>query len=186
MQDTTVISKVFDWYLMNVMPIVEEYAIQPTMGYHGLYTHTAAVVFRGIDYAIHLNQDPKYVVMACAFHDMARENDGWDFEHGINAIPMAQKAMDKIGDINDDVRKSIIYAVKEHSVGKIAPDYISACLWDADRTRLAWECEYNPMFFNTDRAKIVASRPAQEYLDFMRENMSEYAQNRIYALDEFY
>ena len=186
MQDKKMISRLFDWYLMDVMPIVEKYAIQPTMGYHGLYTHTAAVVFRGIDYAIHLNQDPKYAAMACAFHDMARKNDCWDFEHGANAIPMAIQVMDEIGNINDNIRKSIIYAIENHSVGDVAPDYISACLWDADRTRLAWECGYYPRFFNTDRAKIVAAGSAQEYLDFMRGNMSEYAQNRICALDEFY
>jgi hypothetical protein len=117
---------------------------------------------------------------------MARENDGWDFEHGINAIPMAQKAMDKIGDISDDVRKSIIYAVKEHSVGKIAPDYISACLWDADRTRLAWDLGYDPRFFATNRAKLVASRNPDEYIAFMRRNMSQYAQRIITNIGKAY
>jgi len=180
------ISKTFDWYLMDIMPVVEKYAIQSKNGYHGLYTHTAAVVFRGIDYALSLGKKPNPVVFACAFHDMARINDGNDTIHGPNAIPLAETVMDKVDSLDYNTRESIIYAVKNHSLKNLAPrDYISACLWDADRTRLAWECGYHPNFFTTQRAHRVASGTANEYLKFMQKNMSSRARG-IIELGEYY
>lgn len=180
------ISETFDWYLMDIMPIVEKNAVQQRDGYHGLYTHTAAVVFRGIDYALSLNENPNNIVLACACHDMARINDGDDFEHGTNAIPMAERVMDAIGCFDLQERESINYAIKNHSLNLPAPDFVSACLWDADRTRLAWECGYHPKFFVTNRAKIVASNSASEYLEFMKNNMSEYAHKIIQKLADYY
>lgn len=185
MSQNNIISKTFDWYLMDVLPIVEKYAIQPRDGYHGLYTHTAAVVFRGIDYANSLNKNPNNVVLACAFHDMARVNDWADFEHGENAVPMAERVMDEMSVVKIH-REPIIYAVKNHSLNLSAPDYVSACLWDADRTRLAWGYGYYPQFFATDRAKAVASGVASEYLEFMKNNMSAYARKIIQQMSECY
>lgn len=174
------ISTTFDWYLTEIMPVVEKYAIQQNGGYHGLYTHTAAVVFRGIDYALALGQDTTGVVLACAFHDMARTHDGDDTIHGPNAIPLAEQVMNEIIPLDFGTRESIIYAVKNHSLKNLVPrDYISACLWDADRTRLAWERDYHPNFFTTPRAHRVASGTANEYLKFMQQNMSARARGII-------
>jgi predicted metal-dependent HD superfamily phosphohydrolase len=179
------ISKTFDWYLTEIMPVVEKYAIQQKGGYHGLYTHTAAVVFRGIDYALALGQDPTGVVLACAFHDMVRTHDCDDLEHGINAIPLANCVMDDIGNIDANVRDAIIFAIKNHSLNIPAPDYISQCMWDADRTRLSWECGYYPKFFATERAKVVAAGTPKLYLEFMHKNMSPDAE-KIVELGENY
>ena len=179
------ISKTFDWYLTEIMPVVEKYAIQQKKGYHGLYMHTAAVVFRGIDYALALGQDTTGVVLACAFHDMARTHDGDDTIHGPNAIPLAEQVMNEIIPLDFGTRESIIYAVKNHSLNLKAPDYISACLWDADRTRLARECGYYPKFFTSQRAQYVASHPVAEYLKFMQQNMSARARG-IIELGECY
>jgi hypothetical protein len=186
MAERVSISKYFDWYLMDIMPIVERNAIQQKYGYHGLYTHTAAVVFRGIDYALNMGKSPQDVILACAFHDMARTTDGDDTQHGANAIPMALRAMDTIGNIDIKSRDSITYAIKNHSFNLVAPDYVSACLWDADRTRLAWELGYNPRFFATQRAKTIAAGNANQYLQFMNQNMSDYARNIITKLDKQY
>ncbi|MBR2285936.1 MAG: HD domain-containing protein [Alphaproteobacteria bacterium] len=186
MAESNLISSTFDWYLMDIMPIVSQNAIQQKYGYHGLYTHTAAVVFRGIDYALNLGKSPKNVVLACAFHDMARVTDGDDTQHGANAVPMALRVMDEIGNIDIKSRDSIAYAIKNHSFNLVAPDYVSACLWDADRTRLAWELGYNSRFFATQRAKTVAAGNANQYLQFMNQNMSDYARNIITKLDKQY
>ena len=168
------------------MPIVSQNAIQQKYGYHGLYTHTAAVVFRGIDYALSLGQKPEAVVMACAFHDMARTHDDDDNEHGRNALPVARHIMNQIGTITPYAQKSILYAVENHSFNLIAPDYVSACLWDADRTRLAWDLGYNPKFFATDRAKLVASCNPAEYIAFMKRTMSRYARQIITNINAAY
>lgn len=180
------ISDTFDWYLSKILPVVERNSVQPKYGYHGLYTHTNAVVFRGIDYALSLNKNPKPVALACAFHDMARVNDGPDFQHAENAIPIIEKIVKKDIILPDQYKKSIIYAVKNHSLTIPAPDYISACLWDADRTRISWECGFEEVFYTTERAKKVASNNVDEYLNFMRNCMSKYAHTIMPTLNKLY
>ena len=44
------IREYFDFYQKEVLPLVEKLGFQQEEGYHGLYTHTKAVVFRAIDY----------------------------------------------------------------------------------------------------------------------------------------
>ena len=182
----TEISLAFDWYLRNILPIVSQKAIQQKYGYHGIYTHTSAVVFRGIDYALSLHENPKPVILACAFHDIARTHDGPDYEHGAKAIPIINDILRDFIPVPQQYANSIISAVRNHTGGTVAPDYVSACLWDADRTRLAWDCGYNPIFFSTDRAKQVASGDCMKYLKFMEKHMSKYARGIIPQLDKIY
>jgi len=181
------IAKAFDWYLTEIMPVVEKYTLQPVGGEHGLYTHTAAVVFRGIDYALSYGRKPNSVILACAFHDMARINNAKDLMHGANAVPIATMAMDEIGGVANDTRRRILYAVENHFSQRPirAPDYISAYTWDADRTRRAWYGGHRPQFFTSPRAQYVASHAAAEYLEFMRHNMSAYARG-IIEVSEYY
>ena len=181
------ITLTFDWYLREILPIVSKNAIQQKYGYHGLYTHTAAVVFRGIDYALAVGQEPKSVVLACAFHDMARIHDGDDCEHGKNALPLAQRALAQMSySVSAQERDAIMFAVQNHPMNIDAPDFISACMWDADRTRLAWECGFRDRFFVTKRAKQVASGNASEYINFMSNKMSAYAHSVITQLSKIY
>jgi len=158
----------FNFYLHELKPLIAQIGQQKLDGMHGLNTHTTSVVFRGIDYALHMGQDPIPVVFACAFHDMARTNDGYETEHGKQAVPMAIKIMKKFpGLLNQDTRFSIMYAILNHTTGKIAPDYISACLWDADRTRMAWQNGFDGSFFNTNRGSYVAQH-YRKYLEYQR------------------
>ena len=60
-------------------------------------------------------------------------------------------------------------AVKNHTIWVLAPDYISACLWDADRCRLAWEGTFYEKYFNTERWKYIASHDAREFVEFENE-----------------
>lgn len=161
------IRKCFIMYMEKIYPLVAQVCTQETDGMHGLNTHTAAVVFRGVDYALSLNKNPKPVIFACAFHDMARINDTFNIEHGKNAVPLAKPIMEKFN-LDKRTQQSIIFAIKNHTIGIRAPDYISACLWDADRTRLSWHYKYNPCYFNTMRAKQIASSDYEKYIDFQR------------------
>lgn len=164
--------KYMDFYLNDLKPIIEENTLQGKDGMHGLDTHTNAVVFRGIDYAIHIGREPMPVVFACALHDAARTTDGIDLEHGRAAVPIAIKVMKKFPElINKDDRLSIYSAILNHTTGTAAPDYISACLWDADRTRLAWRYGFEEKFFNTQRGKYAAQH-YKAYADFVRKNFA--------------
>lgn len=164
------IQKYFNFYQTRVLPHVELCATQSPDGCHALHKHTASVVFRGIDYAMSLNKNPIPVIFASAFHDMARTHDAWDTAHGANAVDGAKKIMKFFSDIlsTNDMEK-IIYAIINHTTGTRAPDYVSACLWDADRTRLSWLYGYDAGFFNTERGKYVASHDWKNYIDFQKQ-----------------
>jgi len=175
------IEKYFDFYTIKLKPYVVQFATQNLDGMHGINTHTNAVVFRGIDYALSLDKNPLPVVFACAFHDMARTHDMIDSEHGKYALPMATKIMKTMPIFFDkDTEGKILDAVANHTSGVVAPDYISACLWDADRTRLAWQYGFNPKYFNTERGKYVAGGDAWKYIEFQRKNFPEFTWDREY------
>ncbi len=162
--------KYFNFYMNEILPYVKQYTTQNPDGCHALDKHTSAVVFRGIDYALSLKENPLPVVFAGAFHDMARTNDGFDTEHGKYAVPYAEKIMSQFTNILDArAQSNIIYAIENHTTGTYAPDYVSKCLWDADRTRMSWEYGFNPKFFNTARAKYVASHNAADYIKFQQK-----------------
>ena len=173
------IQKNFMLYQQKILPLVTQICTQRNDGMHGLNTHTASVVFRGTDYALSLNKNPWPVIFACAFHDMARTHDGYDTEHGKKAIPMAKQIMKKFN-LDEQTQQSIIFAIENHTIGKTAPDYISACLWDADRTRLSWLYGYQPGYFNTARAKAVASSDYEQYLNFQRQCFPNLSWDKIY------
>ena len=173
------IKKNFTLYQKEILPLVAEICTQRNDGMHGLNTHTAAVVFRGTDYALSLNKNPMPVIFACAFHDMARTNDDFDIEHGKNAVPMAKQIMAQFN-LKKQTQRSVIFAIENHTTGIIAPDYISACLWDADRTRLSWLYGYKQKFFNTLRAKQIASSDYAQYIKFQRKCYADLPWDKTY------
>ena len=81
------IRNAFSFYKNEILPLILDNpkVTQKKEWYHGLYTHTQNVVFRGICYAVSLWEDPIPVVFACACHDLARLNDRYDEEHWKNA-----------------------------------------------------------------------------------------------------
>jgi HD superfamily phosphohydrolase YqeK len=66
-------------------------------------------------------------------------------------------------------KQSVLSAIENHTIGSKTSDYISACLWDADRTRLAWERGYYEKYFNTDYAKQVASGDGKKYITWQNK-----------------
>ena len=172
------IKKCFDYYEKNVIPVIKNCSnvTQRDYWFHWLYTHTDSVVFRGIYYALCLNENPIPVIFACAFHDLARTDDEYNETHWERAVPIAKEIMERFWEVlNDNQKESIIYAVENHTIWLKAPDYIqardyiSACLWDADRTRLWWIYWYEENLMLTDEAKRVASWDAEEFLKFQNE-----------------
>ena len=141
----------------EVLPKIEQVTTQSRYGYHGL-SHTIQVVMFALDIANSLNQAPLPVLLAAALHDCARTNDEWCVNHGPNAVPVGKKflAQHYPNMSQTDIEK-ILYAVKNHTVGRNATDAVSACLWDGDRIRLSWERGYNPDFFSTERGRQIAS-----------------------------
>ena len=173
------IRKYFDFYQKKVLPEVEKLATQERENYHGLHTHTDAVVFRAIDYALELGQNPMPALFAAACHDMARVNDDYDAEHGPRAVPLAQKVMAKFSDkLSKQEKFAVLQAIHNHTDGETAPDYVSACLWDADRTRLSWEMGYHEHYFNTPYAKEIASGDAKKYITWQNDVLGRTNEDR--------
>ena len=141
----------------EVLPKIEQVTTQSRYGYHGL-SHTIQVVMFALDIANSINQAPLPVLLAAALHDCARTNDEWCVNHGPNAVPVGKKflAQHYPNMSQTDIEK-ILYAVKNHTVGRNATDAVSACLWDGDRIRLSWERGYKPDFFSTERGRQIAS-----------------------------
>ena len=164
------IKEYFDFYQKKILPVVKKYATQPLKGYHGLESHTDAVVFRAIDYALELGKDPMPVLFAAACHDMARVNDEEDMGHVIRALPLARKVMNRFPKrLTDTEKETVLTAIRNHTTGTQTNDYICACLWDADRTRLSWERGYHEKYFNTAYAKKVASGDPKEYISWQNK-----------------
>ena len=135
--------------------------------YHWLLTHTEWVVFRWIYFALYMNKNVYPVIFACAWHDLARVNDWHDIMHWPNAIPIVSKLMDMFDDlITNKEKEQVKYAIKYHTGWENPPDYVSACLWDADRCRLAQEWTYKEKFFSTEPWKKIASHNAKDFLKF--------------------
>lgn len=172
------IRKYFDFYEQEVLPIIKSNnrVTQRDYWFHWLCTHTDAVVFRGIYYALYLNENPTPVIFACGFHDLARTDDEYNETHWERAVPIAREIMDSFsGVLTDTQKESIIYAVENHTIWLKAPDYIqpfdyiSVCLWDADRTRLWWIYWYEPSLMSSEEAKKIASWDAKDFLRFQNE-----------------
>lgn len=166
------VRKYFKYYENEIIPVIKTIpeVTQKDYWFHWFYTHTDAVVFRGIYYAVSLGEDPIPVIFACAFHDLARTDDEYNEIHWEAAVPICKKVLEQFSDIlTEEQNESIVYAVRNHTTWRNAPDYVSACLWDADRTRLWWIYWYKEDFMNTDEAKRIASWRAKEFLEFQNE-----------------
>lgn len=143
-------------FFEQILPQIESISNQPRYGYHGL-THTTQVALFGLDIAYTVNQHPLPVLLAAGLHDCARTNDQWCIMHGPNAVPIAYDFIAKnYPTISKSDTKKIINAVKNHTVGRRAPDGVAACLWDGDRIRLSWEMGYKPECFSTSRGRQIA------------------------------
>lgn len=163
------ITKQFKFYEEEVLPKIHSIkeVTQKAYWYHWILTHTEWVVFRWIYFALSLWEDPTPVIFACAGHDLARTGDWEDYAHWPNAIPIVTKLMDMFDNLLTDNQKEMVKnAIKYHTGWEKAPDYVSACLRDADRCRLAREWEYYEKYFNTEPWKKVASWSIVEFLEF--------------------
>lgn len=170
------------WYNVlwnDVLPKIEIISNQPRYGYHGL-EHSAQVAMFGIDIAYTIGQNPLPVILAAGLHDCARTTDGWCSSHGPNAVPIAREFLDKnYPQMQKSEKKRILYAIKKHALGLNTHDEIAACLWDADRIRLAWEMGYNPKFFSTERGREIAAFTFAQQLEYIDNQENFLVRNNI-------
>ena len=175
MSKEDLIKRYFAFFEKDLLPRIEAsgLALQKKDGWQGLGTHTKGVVFRSIDYALSINKNPIPVIFAAALHDIAKTTTS-EIGHGKNALPIAKKIMLSYSEIlSPKQQEAILYAIENHTNGTNPPDYICACLWDADRTRVAWVMGYQESYFYTKRAKEVATKDAEEYMAYQNKCLQE-------------
>ena len=163
------IRNAFSFFKDEILPLILENpkVTQQKEWYHGLFTHTRNVVFRGICYAVSLGEDPIPVAFACACHDLARVNNWYNKEHWPNAVPVTTEIINNEKfNLTEEQKQQIIEAVVNHTTWMQATNYVSACLRDADRTRLSWERWYKESFFSTEQWKKIWSWSREEFLEF--------------------
>lgn len=163
----------------EIFPKIENIGTQPKYGYHGLYTHSFQVAQYAIELAMSVGTDPLPVMLGAALHDIARTHDSDDLEHGPNGAEIARNFLEKnYGDLLFlGIVDKIVYAIKYHTIGTVAPDLISACIWDADRIRLSHELGYDEKYFNTAYGNYIASLPPQ-ISDKDKLSQEKYFQNQ--------
>lgn len=152
----------------DILPKIRKISTQPEYGYHGL-THTEQTVLYGLDIAITCGHDPLPVMLACAMHDIRRKDNTIDTNHGANAVPFVRKFIsENYPRLHLNTIEEIIGAIKHHSDGQIARhDLTSACMWDADRIRMAWDGRYNASFFSTMAGRQLAELGADAQKKYM-------------------
>ncbi len=155
--------------LTQVMPEIAKITNQSKFGWHGL-EHTEQVVLYGIHYALAENVRPLPVILACALHDCARTDDDYNETHGPNCEPVARKFMaEHPFDLTDAEKEQVVNAIVNHTTGRNAQEGISACLWDADRTRLSWIWGFNPKFYSTESGKRLGSLNRAEQKEYLQK-----------------
>jgi len=173
----------FEFYQNEVFPKIKEIpeVTQQDFWYHGLETHTENVVIRWIFFALAMDKNPYPVIFACAWHDLARVDDHHDELHWPRAVFIVTKLMDMFGNLlTEDEKEKVRWAVKNHTIWALAPDYISACLWDADRCRLSWEKTFHEKYFNTEIWKEIASHDVHQFAWFVAECLwNDYKANLV-------
>ena len=171
-------------YFNQILPQITEITTQSKYGYHGL-SHTNQVALFGIDLAYSINQDILPVILAAGLHDCARTNDEWCTEHGPRAVLVGRDFLSKnYKNLSESTIRQILYAVENHTVGRVAPDGVSACLWDADRIRLSWEYGFRPEFFNTARGHNIAGLGIDGQRKYIEEQDAFLIRNRIKSYEQ--
>jgi len=104
---------------------------------HG-YSHWLRVCENGLRLAS-LNGADRHIIVLFAFtHDLARENEGYDYQHGPRAASLIRSELQpKFLHLDEDDLDRLAEAVAGHTNGHCLADLTVQTCWDADRLDLA-------------------------------------------------
>lgn len=104
-------------------------------GVHGL-SHWARVRVNGLLIARQNGANQRIVELFAFLHDVKREAEFNDPDHGERAARFIEKLPNEVLDINDQEKLLLIYACEFHSTGMVEGDLTVRTCWDADRLDL--------------------------------------------------
>ncbi len=116
-------------------------------GIHGV-PHWTRVRYNGLRLARSTGADPRVVELFAFLHDVRREHDGHDREHGSRAAALARELEGRFFQLDRPAMRLLEIACRDHSDGQTRADPTVQTCWDADRLDLG----------------RVGTRPAPRYL----------------------
>jgi uncharacterized protein len=104
-------------------------------GIHGA-THWSRVRHNGLLLARHTGANTRVIEYFAFLHDLGRENDHHDPEHGCRAAAIAQSIAGDLIAVTGDELDLLTAACRGHSDGHLVADITVMTCWDADRLDL--------------------------------------------------
>lgn len=114
--------------------IREEFALELD-GVHG-ESHWRRVRDNGLHLARQTGADASVVELFAYLHDVKRENNGLDPEHGPRAAAFIETLDTTLLPVSTSAREQLIYACRLHAAGLIDAEVTVQTCWDADRLDL--------------------------------------------------
>jgi uncharacterized protein len=104
-------------------------------GVHG-EAHWSRVRENGLRLAEETGADARIVELFAYLHDVKRQNDGWDPEHGLRSAAYVGTLPRDLMPLTRDDLALLTYACTHHSDGLTQADITVQTCWDADRLDL--------------------------------------------------
>ena len=104
-------------------------------GIHGA-PHWSRVRRNGLILAESIGANTRVVEYFAFIHDLGRENDYQDPEHGYRAAAIAENIAGDLIDVTQSELDLLMEACRDHSDGQLTADITVMTCWDADRLDL--------------------------------------------------
>jgi len=127
------------------------------LDWHGIHgaRHWARVKHNGLLLAEHTGANVRVVEYFAFIHDLGRENDHYDPEHGNRAAMIAEQITGDLIDVTVEELRLLQEACSAHSDGQTVADVTVMTCWDADRLDLGRVgIRPDPVRLCTDAAKL--------------------------------
>ena len=149
----------------NLYLFADYFALDQNKSDHGI-AHWERVKIIGEYLSQYTKADLKVVQYFAFLHDIKREDDFGDPEHGLRAVNFIETHLDLVNDLTGDQIEKLKYACCYHSDYKAKSEDVTVqTCWDADRLDL---CRVgivpDKYFLNTDKAKEKESIEFSEKL----------------------
>ena len=104
-------------------------------GIHGA-GHWIRVRANGLRLAPVTGADPTVVELFAVLHDVCREDDGFDMEHGVRSAALVLEVCDDLLGVGREQAELLAFACRWHTHGGTEADVTVQTCWDADRLDL--------------------------------------------------
>lgn len=118
--------------------------------------HWRNVESNGLKLAEHNGADETVVRLFAVFHDVERESDSYDPDHGRRAASLVSDLRDEYFEIDDDQMLLLVEAISFHNDGLTSEEITIGTCWDADRMDL-------PRVGVTPKASLMSTEIGKQY-----------------------